>query len=139
MVRRFALLAMLAIAASALGTPARADAAAEIRAVIQDQLDAFAVGDAPRAFSHASPDIQARFGSSAVFMTMVEAGYAALIRPREFEIEDVRADGDVAAARARLISADGRVYQAIYPLRRLPDGAWRIDGCQLEQAPGRSL
>ena len=36
--------------------------------------------------------------------------------------------------RVRVVGPDGRPVIAYYPMRRLPDGTWRIDGCYL-QAP----
>ena len=142
MVRRFVVIGLSAMifGASLLAwSAARADAPSEIRAVINDQVAALSEGDARRAFSHATPNIQSRFGSSEYFMAMVENGYSALIRPKSFEIEDVKTEGDKAAARAYVVAADGRAFYAVYPLARQPDGQWRIDGCFLEAAPGRSL
>lgn len=138
-VRKGLLALALAVAVWSQPAIAEQDAAASIRAVIEDQVAAFADGDAQRAFGHATPDIQARFGSSAVFMSMVETGYAALIRPTKFQIQEIEARGDEAAARALVIARDGRAYQAIYPMKRQADGGWRIDGCHLTPAEGRSL
>ncbi len=122
----------------AFGGVARADDAADIRAVIESQTAALSAGDAKRAFGYATPNIQSRFGSSAVFMHMVEQGYSALIRPTVFEVEDVETRGDRAAARAFLVAGDGRVYRAVYPLARQPNGEWRIDGCFLTPAEDKA-
>ena len=46
---------------------------------------------------------------------------------------------DTAAAHARVIAADGRAYEALYPLKRQANGQWRIDGCHLRPARGQSL
>jgi len=137
--QRFLIVALLAAVSLGWAGPAAADADADIRAVIVDQVDAISAGDGARAFGYASPGVQDRFGSSETFMFMVEQGYGALVRPRAFEVEEVRQDGDRAAARARVVARDGRLYQAFYPLRRQPDGRWRIEGCQLKEAPGRAL
>lgn len=141
MVRSFgtAGLTALIFGATLLLGSARADAPEDIRAVISGQIAAFAAGDAQRAFDYATPKIQSQFGSSEVFISMVEGAYGALIRPKRFDIQDVRADGDQGAARAYVVGADGRAFVAIYPLKRQPDGQWRIDGCFMEAAPGRSL
>lgn len=83
MVRSFAfatLLFALVAAAPAADVPP-ADTAA-IRAVITEQLDAFARDDAPRAFALASSGIRERFGSPGVFMDMVRAGYPVVYRPK---------------------------------------------------------
>ena len=122
-----------------LGQPAAADGDdAQIKAAILDQIDAIGAGDAHRAFGHATPNIQTRFGSSTVFMNMVQNGYNVLIRPKSFEIVEVLTTGDKAAARARLVARNGQIYRALYPMERQADGAWRIDGCYLERAEGRA-
>ena len=137
--QRFLIVVLLAFVSLGWSAPAAADAEADIRAVIIDQVDAISAGDGARAFGHASPGVQDRFGSSEMFMFMVEQGYHPLIRPRAFEVEEVLRDGDRAAARARVVARDGRLYQAFYPLRRQADGRWRIEGCQLKEAPGKAL
>jgi hypothetical protein len=43
----------------------------DVRQVVEAQLKAFAQGDASRAYSYASPEIQARFGDANNFMAMV--------------------------------------------------------------------
>jgi len=140
-IRLYAMLLSL-LAAFVFATPSHAaDPAidAQVRAVVQDQIDALAIGDADRAFSHASPKVQSIFGASDAFMAMVQNGYSALIRPQSFTIDEVLAEGDKAAVRAQVIDRDGRPFQAVYPLERQPDGRWRIDGCYLEPASGQSL
>jgi hypothetical protein len=67
-----------------------------------------------------------------MFLRMVESGYSALINPNVFRIDDVELHGDQAAARAHLVANDGRVFKAVYPLKKQPSGEWRIDGCYLE-------
>lgn len=139
-IRLWAVIAIfLGSLAAAAPVIAADDAETTVRAVVQDQIDAFADGDANRAFSHASPKIRGVFQTPDAFMTMVERGYSALIKPKSFAINDVLLDGDKAAVRADLIARDGTPYEAIYPLERQPDGAWRIDGCFLEPAGGQSL
>ena len=36
--------------------------------------------------------------------------------------------------KVQVIGPDGRPVTAFYPMRQMPDGSWRIDGCYL-QAP----
>jgi len=38
----------------------------------------------------------------------------------------------------RMTDADGRAWIALYPMQRQPDGAWRINGCQLGRLPARA-
>lgn len=131
------LLAALAFAVPSHAADVASDA--QVRAVVQDQIDALAAGDADRAFSHASPKVQSMFKTPGAFMSMVRNGYGALISPQSFKIDEVLTDGDKAAVRAQVIDREGRPFQAVYPLERQEDGRWRIDGCYLEAATGQSL
>ena len=127
---RFALLACVLGTAGAQLPPADAQA---IRGVVSDQLEAFGRDDAERAFSLATDAIRARFGSAAEFIHMVRTAYPAVYRPRTARFEaPFESDGDVIQP-VRLTDAEGRAWLALYPMRRQPGGAWRIDGCVLRR------
>ncbi|MDF2232770.1 DUF4864 domain-containing protein [Albimonas sp. CAU 1670] len=61
-----------------------AGAAAEIRGVIERQLEAFLAGDVDAAWGYASPGIQGLFGSVENFGRMVREGYPMVWRPAEW-------------------------------------------------------
>lgn len=105
-----------------------------IRDVIQGQIDAFGRDDADAAFAYASPAIRSLFGQSAVFMDMVRQGYPPVYRPQMFEFGDIVALNGQLTQKVHVVGPDGRPVTAFYPMTRLPDGTWRIDGCYL-QAP----
>ena len=105
-----------------------------IREIIQSQVEAFRRDDGPAAFGYATPEIQRMFGTSDVFMDMVRQGYQPVYRPRLFQFEDIVSLNGQPTQKVRVIGPDGRKVNAFYPMRRLPDGSWRIDGCYL-QAP----
>lgn len=94
---------------------------AAIRETIQAQVDAFRRDDGEAAFGFASPNIRSLFGTSDIFMDMVRQGYRPVYRPQVFEFREI-------------VTPDGRPVTAYYPMSRLPDGSWRIEGCYL-QAP----
>jgi hypothetical protein len=107
---------------------------AAIRDIIQSQVDAFRRDDGDAAFGLASPSIRGMFGSSDIFMDMVRQGYQPVYRPQAFDFgEIVTLDGQV-TQKVHVIGPDGRPVTAFYPMTRLPDGTWRINGCYL-QAP----
>jgi hypothetical protein len=60
-----------AVSAAALSEADKRD----VRQVVEAQLKAFAQDDAGRAYSYASPEIQAQFGDANNFMAMVRSGY----------------------------------------------------------------
>jgi hypothetical protein len=136
---RLLLLAFLLLgitAGSAAAEVSREDATA-IRAVITEQLDAFARDDAPRAFALATSGIRERFGSPEIFMNMVRTGYPVVYRPKSVQFEKPAVvDGEVIQP-VRMTDADGESWIAFYPMQRQPDGRWRINGCQLERLRGQ--
>lgn len=133
--RLFALLGVLVgLAVPALAQDVSPADRAAIRDVIQSQVEAFRRDDSDAAFGLASPTIRGMFGSPDVFMDMVRQGYQPVYRPKVFDFREVvTLDGRV-TQKVHVVGPDGRPVTAYYPMTRLPDGTWRIDGCYL-QAP----
>ena len=121
--------AVAPIAGAAESGLARTDWQA-IRKVIKLQLAALRAGDGERAFSYASPGIQARFGDAATFLALVRGAYAALLEARYSEFLDGAFSDGVAVQPLRLIAADNTVQVALYTLEK-QRGLWRINGCRL--------
>jgi hypothetical protein len=133
--RLFALFALLLGFAGTAQAQSLSDAdRAAIRQVIQGQVDAFRRDDGSAAFGYASPTIQGMFGTPEIFMDMVRQGYQPVYRPRTFDFREIVTLHGQPAQTVDVIGPDGRPVTAIYPMRQLPDGTWRIDGCFL-QAP----
>jgi hypothetical protein len=123
----------------AIGLPAGAQdiTAADrtaIRDVIQGQVEAFRRDDGERAFGFASPAIRHMFGTSETFMDMVRQGYQPVYRPRLFEFREIVTLHGQITQKVHVVGRDGRAVTAFYPMTRLPDGSWRIDGCYLQAA-----
>ena len=113
-----------------------ADARA-VRAVIEAQLDAFKRDDAARAFSYATPSIRDTFGTAEKFMAMVREQYAVVYRPRSVSFEAPLMAGEDLFQPVHLTDGSGHAWMAIYPMVKLPDGTWRINGCHLARLPAR--
>jgi Domain of unknown function (DUF4864) len=124
----------LGLACTAQAQPVSSTDRAAIRQVIQGQVDAFRRDDGAAAFGYASPTIQGMFGSPDVFMDMVRQGYQPVYRPRAFDFREIVELHGQPAQTVDVIGPDGKPVIAVYPMRQLPDGTWRIDGCFL-QAP----
>ena len=139
----FALAVLLAFAlpASTVATAADVNEAdrGAIRAVIEDQLAAFSRDDAVAAFAHASPGIQTTFRTPEIFMHMVRTAYQPVYRPREVEFRDIVEIDGVPVQHVFLVGPGGELVTALYPMERQPDGAWKIAGCYLVQAPGEGV
>ncbi|MBI1383879.1 MAG: DUF4864 domain-containing protein [Rhizobiales bacterium] len=141
---RRAIVAVLALVLVSVMVPATAGRAVAddgapgvaIQSVIADQIAAFGADDQARAFAHASPMIQRRFGNAATFMDMVKRGYRPVYRPRDYRFVSLRQEGDTLVQDVLLTGPDGALTLARYELV-LIDGVWRINGCTLiEQGEG---
>ncbi len=111
-------------------------AARAVQAVVAAQLDAFAKGDAVRAFSYASPDIRKAFSTPGRFMAMARHGYPVLFEPANVTFFKPVQMGDEVLQRVQLADAQGDLWVAFYTLKRQPDKAWRITGCTLAMSEG---
>ncbi|MBI2735308.1 MAG: DUF4864 domain-containing protein [Rhodospirillales bacterium] len=125
---------VLGLAAPVLAQDLSAADRSAIRDVIQSQVDAFRRDDGEGAFGYASPSIRGIFGTSEVFMDMVRQGYQPVYRPREFDFREIVTLHGQVTQKVHVVGPDGRPVTAYYPMVRLPDGTWRINGCFL-QAP----
>jgi len=130
----FALLLLAAVPASAAADISKEDAAA-IRAVISEQLDAFARDDGPHAFSLATAGIRAQFGTPEVFMEMVRSQYAVVYRPKSVRFEPPELVEGQVVQPVRMTDAGGGTWMAIYPMLR-EGGRWRTNGCLLHRLQG---
>jgi len=133
----FALALVSAIAPAAAEPVSAADTKA-VRAVVEAQLAAFAADDAKRAFSYAAPSIREMFGTPERFVAMVRAGYPVVYRPSNVNfLLPVWVDGQLVQG-VHLTDGDGALWLALYRLERQADKSWRISGCEVQPASGKS-
>lgn len=104
-----------------------------IRQVIESQIQAFLRDDGAAAFSYATPTIQEMFSNPDNFMQMVRTGYQPVYRPQAVTFKDIVEFNGGPAQRVVVIGPDGVPVMAVYPMRQMEDGLWRIDGCYLVQ------
>ncbi|MBD2021324.1 DUF4864 domain-containing protein [Leptolyngbya sp. FACHB-36] len=102
-----------------------------IRTVIEQQLQAFRTDDAEAAFSFASPEIRAKFGTASNFIHMVRTTYPAVYRPRSVVFERLVTVQGIPAQEVILLDPDGDLAKALYLMEQQPDGRWKIGGCFL--------
>ncbi len=132
-----ALLVLPPMAAQATADPTPEDRAAIVQ-VIRNQLAAFQRDDGPAAFSFSSAKIQSMFGTPENFMRMVRAGYAPVYRPKSVVFLELVNLRGTHVQRINFVGPNGRPWLAQYPMVRLPDGSWRINGAILWPLPGGS-
>jgi hypothetical protein len=125
--------------ASAAEAPPRVSTkqAAQIQAVVQAQLKAFASDDAVRAFSFATPRIRKAFGSAETFLAMVRTSYPMVYRPSSVSFfKPEKLDG-VWLQRVQMSDQLGVLWQVTYALELQRDKSWRINGCEVAASEGR--
>jgi hypothetical protein len=110
---------------------------AAIAAVIQDQIAAFKVDDASRAFGYASPGIQAKFGTPEEFLNMVRTGYGQVYRAAEVTFRDITIEQGVPVQAVEIRGMDGTGVLALYFMERQADGSWKINGVLIAELPER--
>jgi len=111
--------------------PVGPEDAAEIRAVIEGQLDALQRDDWAEAFSYAAPFIQRKFGSPDGFRRMVLGGYTIVHRPSSVSFEDLGDVGGRLAQKVFMVGPDGNAAIVVYFMTKMEDGNWRIAGVTL--------
>ena len=105
-----------------------------IQATILAQIEAFEADDFARAFTFASPNIHALFGSPEAFGKMVREGYPMVWRPADVAMLDLRFIGGAYWQRVRVTDAKGRSFWLDYQMIERPEG-WRINAVQMQEAP----
>lgn len=130
------LLLVTAACSHAAGKPLAAAEAKAVQAVVSAQLEAFARGDAVRAFSFASPEIRKAFSTPKRFMDMARLGYPPLFQPATVTFFKPEQAGKEVLQRVQLADDQGVLWVALYSLQRQPDRLWRITGCTLGVSEG---
>lgn len=129
------LAAILCLCVLAFVPPAFAEEPADsIQSVITDQISAFQANDVERAFTHASPNIQQKFGDPGNFGRMVQMGYPMVWRPKRYEMREL-VETDAGLVQVVLIEdASGSMHEAGYLMQQI-DGLWRINGVHVRALP----
>jgi len=102
-----------------------------IRETIEQQLIAFQCDDADSAFSLASPEIQAQFRTSDIFINMVKTAYQAVYRPRSVLFADLSSLNGYPVQKVLLMGPEGDLFLAAYLMEQQSGSHWRIAGCFL--------
>ncbi len=105
-----------------------------IQDVIRQQIQAFEADDFDKAFTFASPNIHALFGSAETFGKMVRQGYPMVVHPSDVTMMDLRTIGGALWQRVRITDGKGKSYLMDYQMIEGPDG-WLINAVQLQVAP----
>jgi hypothetical protein len=123
--------------ANAAGGVTSADLA-EIRQVIERQIDAFRRDDAHGAFALVSPDVRHSFGTAERFLEVVRMAYRAVYRPANVAFLDLTVMSGEVVQQLQVIDRAGALWLAYFSMQRQVDGSWRMNGCHLVQ-PARTI
>jgi hypothetical protein len=132
------LLGLFLLMPSSAGAAVNAQDLAEIRAVINRQIDAFRRDDARGAFALVSPGVQQAFGTPERFLDVVRVSYRAVYRPASVVFLGLTMMGGDAVQQVQITDASGGIWLAYYAMQRQRDGSWRTNGCHLVQ-PARTI
>ena len=114
------------------------DDAAEIRAVIHRQIDAFRRDDARSAFALVSPGVQQEFGTPERFLDTVRTSYRAVYRPASVSFLELVVMGGDVVQQVQVTDNAGSVWVAYYAMQKQKDVSWRTNVCHLVQ-PTRTI
>ena len=103
------------------------DESAAIIAVVQAQLEAFAVDDAETAFEMASDETKAVVGSPQALLGVVREWYPALYRPQKAEFSSAEVMGGNALQEVTITDDNGVVWIAIFLMTLDDHASWKID------------
>ncbi|MGF1458012.1 MAG: DUF4864 domain-containing protein [Leptolyngbyaceae cyanobacterium] len=112
---------------------------AEIIAVIQQQLAAFQANNADLAFSFASPGIQDQFQTAEQFMVMVQSMYEPVYRPQSVDFGELALIRGNPVQAVTVLGPAGALMTAYYQMEQQSDDSWRIAGCFLVPAEGKTI
>lgn len=134
-----ALLFCILVALPAAAQPAvTTEDLAEIRGVINRQIDAFRRDDAQGAFALVSPGVQETFRTPERFLDVVRVSYRAVYRPSAVVFLGLTLIGPDAVQQVQLTDRSGAIWLAYYAMQRQKDGSWRTNGCHLVQ-PAKTI
>ncbi|WP_187431025.1 hypothetical protein ROLI_034480 [Roseobacter fucihabitans] len=103
---------------------------ADIKAIIDSQLEAFQQDDFVAAFEFASPNLQRLFQTPQNFQQMVTGGYPMVWRPGEVRYLEMRQQDGSFWQRVMITDQSGRVHVLDYRMLET-DAGWRINGVQI--------
>lgn len=109
------------------------DPVSNARAVISGQIDAFLSDDAKAAYGFASPGIRSTFRTESQFLEMVRKTYPPVYRADNYAFGRAKlvGGGELVFQEVLISGSEGKDWTAIYELRLMDDGAYKVNGVRL--------
>ena len=120
---------------------ARVDEAdvSDIRAVIESQLVAFGMGDAEKAFSAASSEVQTAYKSANNFMNMIRDLYSPLLNATEWRFQVLVSRANNPIQIINFTEPTGSDWIAAYKMVKGYQGFWKIDNVIMGKIEGKLI
>ena len=106
--------------------------------IISQQLEAFKVNDASKAYSFAAPFIKMKFEDPESFMSMVKDNYEPISNAKDFYFLKFKINNGNIYHQLQVISKSNQSYMATYSLIFIED-EWKISGCALSLMTQQSI
>jgi Domain of unknown function (DUF4864) len=104
---------------------------AEIRQLIQTQLDAFARDDGEASYALAAPSVKERFPTAEAFNKMVRDNYRPIYNPREIKFLTPSIIQGRIMQGIQFLSDENQMLLAVFTVERQEDKTWKIKACSL--------
>jgi len=145
LIRSWFLLALCGAVSLTSAAPAGAEQGGEnaadnaaIHQIITDQMAAFKRDDAAAAFAFNTEELRRHFHDAENFMNTVRSLYQPVYRPSQVTFGALETTDGMIVQHVLTVGPDGNVHEALYFVKRLGDGTWRIDGCILMRSEERT-
>ncbi len=108
------------------------------REVVKQQLEAFKINDADKAYYFAAPLIKKQFEDPKSFMKMVEENYEPVSNPKNFYFIKSKFSNNEIYHQLQIISQSNQSYIATYSLVFYKK-EWKISGCIISLMEQQSI
>lgn len=135
----FVIAALFALAPAVAQETVPAAVQAEIRGVIERQLEALKRDDASAAFGLAAPVFRAKYGTAERFMAAVRKDFGAIYRPRTVTYQDIGFAAGKPVQKMLVIGGDGKAAMAYFSMEKQANGVWRVGALVVTPIEGRGI
>jgi Domain of unknown function (DUF4864) len=111
---------------------------AQIRSVIQSQLDAFQQDDDAAAYDLAAPSVKERFPNAEAFSKMVRNRYTPIYNPRDVKFLTPSIVQGRIMQGLQFLSDENQLFLAMFTVEKQSDKTWKIKACELMPVESRT-
>ncbi len=117
----------------------RASDRKRIAEAVIEQLKAFENNDAETAYNLAAPLARSEYGSADNFLNNLGDIYSLITTSTIERLDGLDTGSGDPRQRMLLTSPSGRLWMAYFTMQKQSDGAWKILGFMIEDAPGQVI